>query len=297
MADLRFDHPRWFRGPVNHPESEWLFNLSKSQAGQDLFVTAMTQGQRQGTWLELGCGDPICSSNTYFLEKHLNWSGISVDQQRMDTNMVTPFEEYWQHFYRTIRTDTWPLDPVSPQSVPDPERLQAMSYFRNFIGRQVTDIDRIPLSQRSWQTARTRTDFRAMDVRDLDLADITDHFDYLQIDVHPSSLNLEMLERIIPRVRFSVITFEHDAWDHTSESQKARQCSREILSQQGYVMVISDATVPPGHGNGIGDEPINFEDWWVDPDKIGTDIIEMYQDLAVHGDPKYYHDTLFRNTD
>ena len=44
-------------------------------------------------------------------------------------------------------------------------------------------------------------------------------------------------------------------------------------------------------------EPINFEDWWVDPDKIGTDIIEMYQDLAVHGDPKYYHDTLFRNTD
>jgi hypothetical protein len=272
-----------------------LFNLTKSQAGQDLFVTAMTQGLRHGQWLELGCGDPICSSNTYFLEKHLGWSGISIDQQRMDTDIITPFEEYWQGFYRTIRAPSWPVDPVPPQDVPDSQRLENMSYYENFIKRQITDIDAIPRDQRSWHTARPRTDFRAMDARDLDLSTILGHVDYLQIDVHPSMLNLEMLEKVLPVIRFSVITFEHDAWDHTAESQHVRLASRELLREHGYVMVISDVTVPPGHGNGIGDEPINFEDWWVDPDFINSDIIALYQDLRDHGDPKYYFHTLFRD--
>jgi len=51
----------------------------RSQAGQDLFVIAMTQGRRSGTWLEIGCCTPDYHNNTWILEKHLDWSGISID--------------------------------------------------------------------------------------------------------------------------------------------------------------------------------------------------------------------------
>jgi hypothetical protein len=92
VSDLRLDSPRYFRAPVDVADSEWLFNQAKSQAGQELFVIAMTEGRQHGRWLEIGCGDPIRSSNTYLLEKKLQWSGISIDMERMDRNMITPFE-------------------------------------------------------------------------------------------------------------------------------------------------------------------------------------------------------------
>lgn len=51
---------------------------SYSQAWQDLFVLAMTQGKRNGTWLEVGACWPIFVNNTYLLSK-FDWSGISID--------------------------------------------------------------------------------------------------------------------------------------------------------------------------------------------------------------------------
>jgi hypothetical protein len=66
-----------------------------------------------------------------------------------------------------------------------------------------------------------------------------------------------------------------------------------LLEHHGYRMVISDATVPPGHGNGIGDEPINFEDWWIDPGTVPESVWSCYQDLNSDGRPKYYYNTLF----
>jgi hypothetical protein len=103
VSNIRLDLPRQFRGPVDIPDSEWVFNQAKSQAGQELFVMAMTQGKRSGTWLEIGCGDPIRSNNTYLLEKRLDWTGTSIDLERMDNDIVTPFEEYWSGFYDIVK--------------------------------------------------------------------------------------------------------------------------------------------------------------------------------------------------
>ena len=90
-----------------------------------------------------------------------------------------------------------------------------------------------------------------------------------------------------------MITFEHDAWDHSPESARVRELSRQRLKDQGYDLIISDATVPPGHGTGIGDEPINFEDWWADPEVIDLAIRDLYRDVTDHGGPKYYYHALF----
>ena len=50
-----------------------------SQAGQDLFVLSMLDGKREGTFLDLGCNQPILINNTYLLESGFGWNGLSVD--------------------------------------------------------------------------------------------------------------------------------------------------------------------------------------------------------------------------
>ena len=296
MSNIRLDLPLRFRSPVNIADSEWLFNQAKSQAGQELFVIAMTQGKIGGTWLELGCGDPIRSNNTYLLEKRLRWTGVSIDLELMDGDIETPFEEYWSGFYNTIRKTGWPEQALPPHEIEDPDLLQNNSYYKNFIQRQITDLDLIPKDQRNWPSARPGTQFYQADALTFDYSKVPNYCDYLQIDLDPSICNLNALQMLLPSHRFGVITFEHDAWDGTAESQLVRSESRAILKQHGYEMVVSDVTVPVGHGNGIGDAPINFEDWWVDPSVIPRAVWSAYQDLDASPRSKYFYHILFTQT-
>jgi len=50
-----------------------------SQAGQDLFVLEVLGHKSQGTYLEIGSGDPVAFNNTYLMESEYGWKGISVD--------------------------------------------------------------------------------------------------------------------------------------------------------------------------------------------------------------------------
>jgi len=51
----------------------------KSQAGQDKWVCKFFNYKRDGYFIELGGYDGVTFSNTYFLEKELNWQGIIVE--------------------------------------------------------------------------------------------------------------------------------------------------------------------------------------------------------------------------
>ena len=54
-------------------------NISYSQLGQDVFVKNILKHKKNGIFLDIGGGEPIKINNTYLLEKHYNWSGISID--------------------------------------------------------------------------------------------------------------------------------------------------------------------------------------------------------------------------
>lgn len=73
--------------------------------------------------------------------------------------------------------------------------------------------------------------------------------DYLTVDLEPPHLTLEALYKIITstKVRFSIITFEHDAW---RDNQHILRAGRELLNSHGYVLVADNIN--------------NQEDWWVD---------------------------------
>lgn len=50
-----------------------------AQVFQDMFVLFVHNGKRNGTYLEIGGGDPHHLNNTYLLESSFDWSGVSVE--------------------------------------------------------------------------------------------------------------------------------------------------------------------------------------------------------------------------
>jgi hypothetical protein len=55
---------------------------SHSEAGQDLFVYKILQEGREpynGTFIDIGCAEPIHNNNSYGLEKYCGWKGVLID--------------------------------------------------------------------------------------------------------------------------------------------------------------------------------------------------------------------------
>jgi len=60
------------------PHSETI-ERNFSQTFQDMFVLFMTEGKKQGTYLEIGSADPEYGSNSKLLESHFDWKGIGIE--------------------------------------------------------------------------------------------------------------------------------------------------------------------------------------------------------------------------
>jgi hypothetical protein len=63
-----------------------------SQANQDRFVSYILKNQKNGFFIDIGCGDPFNINNSYFFEKELGWDGICIDISNQDySNRKTKF--------------------------------------------------------------------------------------------------------------------------------------------------------------------------------------------------------------
>jgi len=56
-----------------------LIKQNYSESFQDMFVLAMTNGKRNGTYVEIGAGQSHYGNNTALLEEKFGWTGISFD--------------------------------------------------------------------------------------------------------------------------------------------------------------------------------------------------------------------------
>ena len=187
-----------------------------SQAGQDLFVIALTGEKKQGTFLEIGAGHPHDGSNTYLLEKDFNWAGLSIDNNR-DWN----------------------------------ENLEDL-----------------------WKEIRPNTTFLNQDANQVDNLSLMLYYDYLQIDIDPPMANLSILEKLLKKCSFGCITFEHDFFRGTSETEYVRQKSRELLKEHGYDLAVSDVSIPKTQWT---PQPVtSFEDWYVNLQYIDKKIYDYY---------------------
>ena len=70
-------------GPQVEPEAEALkakYGPAKDSYGpEEWIVRDFFQDERDGVFLDVGANHYKSTSNTYYLERHLNWSGIAVD--------------------------------------------------------------------------------------------------------------------------------------------------------------------------------------------------------------------------
>jgi FkbM family methyltransferase len=86
-----------------------------SQHKEELLIRDFFGDRREGFFLDVGCATPIRDSNTYYLEKHLGWSGIAVDglpeyqsswerrrpKSRFFNYLVTDHTDTVEPFYRS----------------------------------------------------------------------------------------------------------------------------------------------------------------------------------------------------
>lgn len=64
---------------------------SYSQSGQDLFVWEQSGHKKGGTFIDIGCNDPVVHNNTLALEQQ-GWTGVSVDIEKFDySGRINPF--------------------------------------------------------------------------------------------------------------------------------------------------------------------------------------------------------------
>jgi hypothetical protein len=226
-----------------------------------MFVVAMLDGLRNGTFLEIGGYHPVNYSNTYLLEKHFDWAGTSID-------IIDSGQKAWQEFYNNIKDVSWPSCPTSIKDLPihiQQELQETHNHDRH-------------VHPNSWPIARPCTSFICADAVDYDYLALPRRFDYLQIDIDPPTGNLNVLKKIVNTHRFSVVTFEHDAWRNTDETKQVMHESRKIFQQNGYELVVNNVT--SGNSNFV------FEDWYVDPTVVPKHVVDVYRSVDHDMRPK-----------
>jgi FkbM family methyltransferase len=72
-----------------------------SQDDEETLIRAFFEDRRNGVFLDVGAGDPVKNSTTYYLEKHLGWRGIAVDalaEYAADYASVRPATHFFSYF-------------------------------------------------------------------------------------------------------------------------------------------------------------------------------------------------------
>ena len=111
-----------------------------------------------------------------------------------------------------------------------------------------------------------KTDFKQL----LDEANLGADWDYLQLDCEPPNNTFEVLLSIpFEKYRFAVITYEHDYY--CDETKSYRDKSRRYLKSKGYELVVDNISA---------DDNSPFEDWWVHPDLVDKDVLNIIKSVT-----------------
>jgi FkbM family methyltransferase len=80
VKSLNTNTPLYERFFSNFVKNNGLF---ESQLAQDCFVDTVLNNKKNGVFIEIGVGDGISLSNTYFLEKFRGWNGLLCEPSKI----------------------------------------------------------------------------------------------------------------------------------------------------------------------------------------------------------------------
>lgn len=187
----------------------------ESQLGQDCFVDTLFGEKNEGVFVEVGVGDGKNISNTYFLEKHRNWTGLLCEP-------ATKFQDSIRAYRRAA---------LVTDAVYNETGLEVA--FTEYVGNEELST----LAAQNVPDSHGQMDTRTYPVKTISFNDLYEQYlkdkriDYLSLDTEGSeliilkSINLEGID-------ISIISVEHN-YDEIKLDQVT-----QLLERFGYVEVL-----------------------------------------------------------
>jgi FkbM family methyltransferase len=190
-----------------------------SQWGQDEFVVSILNGKRNGYFVDIGAYDGITISNTYYLEKELDWKGLCVEANPHTYNMMTECRN---------------TECINIAVAPYEKEVEILlNGWSSAINDSFTSSE---ILKQNFESVKVN----AITINELfERYNVPSDFDYLTIDIEGGEL--EILSQLdFSRWRFKVLTYEHNSHlvDHENypELVKRREKMEELLYANGYVL-------------------------------------------------------------
>jgi FkbM family methyltransferase len=190
-----------------------------SQWGQDEFVVSILNGKRNGYFVDIGAYDGITISNTYYLEKELDWKGLCVEAN--------------PHTYNSM-TECRNTECINIAIAPYKKEVEILlNGWSSAINDSFTSSE---ILKQNFESVKVN----AITINELfERYNVPSEFDYLTIDIEGGEL--EILSQLdFSRWRFKVLTYEHNSHlvDHENypELVKRREKMEELLYVNGYVL-------------------------------------------------------------
>ena len=220
----------------------YLLDKSKSQLGQDIFVSAYTQLNNKNFFVEFGATDGITHSNTYILEKELNWDGILVEpasiwHKELESNRDCFIDKRCIFTKSGERMDFLTVENKNGELIyngvdPEPGLSSLKKYADN--GDWAS---RVRLKNSSKEIVET------ISLNDLlDFYNAPQKIDYLSIDSEGSELDI-LKSFDFSKRKINIISVEHNY--HHSNREKINL----ILKKNGYKRVYENIS--------------KFDDWYI----------------------------------
>jgi FkbM family methyltransferase len=191
--------------------------LYESQLGQDCFVDAILKNKTQGIFIEIGVGDGITLSNTYFLEKYRDWDGLLCEPSRCFHQSIRESRDSKLVPYAIFNQSDIELDFVEVQGG------EELSTIKKYV-----DADKHNRTNNIEYSVSTIT-FNDLCSNYLD----TSKIDYLSVDTEGSEY--EILSAIdFKSFDISIISVEHNY------NTKKMSLISELLLKNDYVEIDGD---------------------------------------------------------
>ena len=171
-----------------------VFNQSKSQSRQDLFVLTELDFKKNGYFVEFGATNGIDFSNSYLLEKDFGWNGILAEPAKC-----------WHKALKENRTSNIETNCVWTDS----------NLTLNFNEVESAELSTISAYNSSDIHSSCRKNGNTYEVSTISLLDLLDKYnapkeiDYLSIDTEGSEYEI-LRDFDFNKYTFNVITCEHN---------------------------------------------------------------------------------------
>jgi FkbM family methyltransferase len=170
-----------------------------SQFDEELVIRDFFQDRRGGFFLDVGAADPTVNNTTWYLEKHLDWTGFAVDAV-MDYDILWQTQRPRSRFFNYLVTDhaggpeTFYRAGVRTLS----STIKDRKWGEQALGAVEVQVPTMTLTKLLDDHGVTRIDFLSMDIEESEPAALAG-FDIERF--RPELVCIEAVERIQPQIR------------------------------------------------------------------------------------------------